>query len=686
MLNNCKIGTKLTLGFLLVLGLLIVTAGVAYNALHASRTSSDTMMEEQDEYAEMQHYNQLLFEAQLYAARGSLFRDLGQETKRQEVDKKIKKIEEMGTAKFSGEDAKHFAELVKTYAHYVSEDTSWYRIEEQRVKGQMEITRATETLVADMEKCIKTFSEEMNATQTGEGKETKVDYVFTRNVVVLEECIAQIYKLSSSFFRLKAEPNHENSLRIFEEIKSDVTTIEDHLAAFEQNLDSEHQHLIDHVIELIDEWFKMLTANIELVNEQSRIDTAHEQDSKKMTGILEVLMKDLHAHTEAIRQQSETTDARMVAIVEGTTLFAVILGVFISIVLGRNISVGISATVKLLSQVANEGVVTIGIPDILTARKDEVGNLAHAAEAIVMQFRNVDSLAGNLANGNYNIETKVRGEQDTMNVSLNKMLDQVNEALSEINDCVGQVTTGSAEVSTAAQSLSDGAQTAAASIEEISASMHEISSQTKSNAEHATQAKDLTNSVCHVASQGQIAMQDMNESMDRITQNSVEIQRVIKVVDDIAFQTNLLALNAAVEAARAGQHGKGFAVVAEEVRNLASRSAQAAQETAALIAKSSHEIEKGGEAASHTVGVFDTIVEQIKQTSDLVSGIALASNEQAHGVGQISLGLNQIDSVTQQNTACAEQSAGAANEMSAMAKKLQTLVARFHLRSQYEKQ
>jgi methyl-accepting chemotaxis protein len=172
----------------------------------------------------------------------------------------------------------------------------------------------------------------------------------------------------------------------------------------------------------------------------------------------------------------------------------------------------------------------------------------------------------------------------------------------------------------------------------------------------------------------------MLDAMQRITNNSHEIQRVIKVIDDIAFQTNLLALNAAVEAARAGQHGKGFAVVAEEVRNLASRSAKAAQETAELIVKSGAEIDKGNGYATHAAEVLNTIVDQIRKTTGLVSGIASASQEQAQGVGQVSIGLQQIDGAIQQNIAATVEAASTAGELSNMAADLQNLVAQFKLR------
>jgi len=161
--------------------------------------------------------------------------------------------------------------------------------------------------------------------------------------------------------------------------------------------------------------------------------------------------------------------------------------------------------------------------------------------------------------------------------------------------------------------------------------------------------------------------------------NQGEISKIIKVIDEIAFQTNLLALNAAVEAARAGQHGKGFAVVAEEVRNLAARSADAAKETASMIENAVQKSQNGYNTAQKTTQILQEIEKGASEVSQLIGGITMAFKEQAAGISEINSSLVQIEHVTQQNTANAEESAAASEELSGQAGELQRMISKFQL-------
>jgi methyl-accepting chemotaxis protein len=355
-------------------------------------------------------------------------------------------------------------------------------------------------------------------------------------------------------------------------------------------------------------------------------------------------------------------------------------GIVIAILVGLFISRSISKPVGLIVEAAdNLAVGNIDIEaDIYT--KDEIGKLAESFRNLIASNKEQAWAVEKIANADLTVDVAVRSEKDMMGKKLSQLVGDLNEIMANIVSASDQVAAGSKQISDSSMALSQGATEQASSIEELTASIEEISSQTKQNAQNANKANELAEYAKSGAVQGNAQMKEMLKAMEEINESSSNISKVIKVIDDIAFQTNMLALNAAVEAARAGQHGKGFAVVAEEVKNLATRSANAAKETTEMIEGSIKKSEGGTKIAKDTAEALDKIVNEIEKVANLVNDIATASNEQDAGIAQINQGIMQVSEVVQNNSATSEESAAASEELSSQAELLKELVDKFKLK------
>ena len=363
---------------------------------------------------------------------------------------------------------------------------------------------------------------------------------------------------------------------------------------------------------------------------------------------------------------------------------AIIVSVVIAVFIKNAITKPVLFINDIAARIASEGELEFSAAETETQRrlsegKDETSRTMANFGNLIDRLKAVEKCLSSIAANDLTVQFEPLGSKDNMGIALKSMLESLNSMFGEISSSSVQVSQGSKQVADGSQTLAQGATEQAASIQQLSSSIAEIAENTKTNASMATKASALAGTIKDSAEKGSRQMDEMMVAVSDINDASGKISKVIKVIDDIAFQTNILALNAAVEAARAGQHGKGFAVVAEEVRNLAAKSAEAAKDTGNLIENSIEKANLGVRIAGETAESLTEIVSGINESSRLVGDIATSSEAQSLAIGQINVGIDQVAQVVQQNSATAEESAAASQEMKGQSDMLQQLISQFKL-------
>ncbi len=270
-------------------------------------------------------------------------------------------------------------------------------------------------------------------------------------------------------------------------------------------------------------------------------------------------------------------------------------------------------------------------------------------------------------------------DHEQLRRDFNRSLETLNSTIVDVINSTDSIRDGATEISQASDDLSRRTESQAATLEQTAAALEEMTASVKSAAEGAHSVESIVNEAKDEAVESDKVVQHAVSAMTDIEQSARHISQIIGVIDDIAFQTNLLALNAGVEAARAGEAGRGFAVVASEVRALAQRSSDAAMEIKTLISDSSRQVEQGVDLVGKAGEALNRIVARVGHISQLVSEMAVGSAEQSTGLGEINIGVTQLDQVTQQNAAMVEQATAASHLLNTDASKLSKLVSHFNI-------
>ncbi|WP_061314530.1 methyl-accepting chemotaxis protein [Clostridium botulinum] len=340
--------------------------------------------------------------------------------------------------------------------------------------------------------------------------------------------------------------------------------------------------------------------------------------------------------------------------------------------------------VKKVSQDLSEGNLNI---DNSYVSDDEMGEISRdlneTIENLSSYVNDISRVIENIANENLNVKTLIeyKGNFKPIKDSLDNIIGSFNSIFKNIHQASDLVASSSEEIASTTQSLSDGAVEQSNAVEDLFSKFNEVLIKINKNTESTKKADEVFENTRRMVLDGNKKMEELMISMNRIDEMSNEIEAIISTIEDIASQTNLLALNAAIEAARAGEAGKGFAVVAEEVKLLAEQSSKEVKHTNQIIQNSMKFVKNSNVLAKETLDALEDIVKNVDNTAELVKEIANSSQYQSEALGDMSVKVDKISEVIQMNSATAEETAAATQELASQAELLEQEISKFRLKN-----
>lgn len=479
------------------------------------------------------------------------------------------------------------------------------------------------------------------------------------------------------------------SASTMDQIESSITTLDNTIKEIQtHDLGADINSLSNEYIQAIQDWesvFADISQALQTGNSAQANQLIQNQCSPKLNQAVST-GESLIAQLDT--QSTQQIDALQSQITRDIVILIVI--VVISFVVGLSLNVYVVRSIVVPLHKAEESVVAFSQGDLSYVldyeSKDEIGGICNAVRTSQQVLHNaiedIVSVTKHLADGDLScsVSQNYPGELSPIKENIEYLLEQLNDTMGSILQAADQVAAGADQVSTGSQALAQGSTEQASAVEELSATINDLEHSAQENRKTAQTAKEKADQAADQVRISNDRMQEMRKAMGEILAGQKDIGKIIETIENIAFQTNILALNAAVEAARAGSAGKGFAVVADEVRNLASKSDHAAKQTKKLIESSLSAVEHGDALVEDVDANMQKTVECAGAAIEYMDKLAENTISEAEAIEQLTVGVDQISSVVQTNSATSEESAAASEELSSQAVMMKQMVQRFRLK------